>query len=226
MSTLDFFLAPQNGPFTVAAVITLVIAIVQFLSLLLGLGLTEALDELMPDLETEADLDADIDADLDPGEPGLLEQFFGWLNAGRVPMLVLLIVFLSSFAGTGYAVQAFATGFIGLLPSILAGPLAFAAALPTTRGASRVLGRVLPKDETYAITPEDLVGEIATVTLGPVERETAGKAKVMDAHGNLHFVRVRSARPDASFDIGAEILLVRREGSVFEAITPPAIFNA
>ena len=226
MNTLDFFLAPQNGPFTVAAVITLVIAIVQFLSLLLGLGVTEALDELMPDIETEADLDADIDADLDLGEPGILEQLFGWLNAGRVPMLVLLIIFLTSFAGTGYVVQAFATGFIGLLPSILVGPLAFAAALPTTRGASRVLGRVLPKDETYAITPEDLVGEIATVTLGPVERETAGKAKVMDAHGNLHFVRVRSARPDASFDIGAEILLVRREGSVFEAITPPAIFNA
>ena len=140
-------------------------------------------------------------------------------------MLVLLIIFLTSFAGTGYVVQAFATGFIGLLPSILVGPLAFATALPTTRGASRVLGRILPKDETYAITPEDLVGEIATVTLGPVERETAGKAKVMDAHGNLHFVRVRSARPDACFDIGAEILLVRREGSVFEAITPPAILQ-
>ncbi len=226
MNTLDFFLAPQNGPFTVAAVITLVIAIVQFLSLLLGLGVTEALDELMPDVDADVDADADIDADLDLGEPGILEQLFGWLNAGRVPMLVLLIIFLTSFAGTGYVVQAFATGFIGLLPSILVGPLAFAAALPTTRGASRVLGRVLPKDETYAITPEDLVGEIATVTLGPVERETAGKAKVMDAHGNLHFVRVRSARPDASFDIGAEILLVRREGSVFEAITPPAIFNA
>ncbi len=228
MNTLDFFLAPQNGPFTVAAVITLIIAIVQFLSLLLGLGVTEALDELMPDLETEleVDADADMDADLDFGEPGMLEQFFGWLNAGRVPMLVLLIVFLSSFAGTGYVAQAFATGFVGLRPSVLVGPLAFAAALPTTRGASRVLGRVLPKDESYAITPEDLVGEIATVTLGPVERETAGKAKVMDAHGNLHFVRVRSARPDASFDIGAEILLVRREGSVFEAITPPAILNA
>lgn len=224
MNTLDFFLAPQNGPFTVAAVITLVIAVVQFLSLLLGLGVTEALDELLPDLESDADVD--IDADLDLGEPGILEQLFGWLNAGRVPMLVLLIVFLTSFAGTGYVLQAFATGFIGLLPSILVGPLAFAAALPMTRGASRVLGRVLPKDESYAITPEDLVGEIATVTLGPVERETAGKARVMDAHGNLHFVRVRSARPDASFDIGAEILLVRREGSVFEAITPPAIFNA
>ncbi len=223
MNTLDFFLAPQNGLFTVAAVITLVIAIVQFLSLLLGLGVTEALDELMPDLDT--DVDADIDADLDLGEPGILEQLFGWLNAGRVPMLVLLIIFLTSFAGTGYVVQAFATGFIGLLPSILVGPLAFAAALPTTRGASRVLGRVLPKDETYAIALEDLVGEIATVTLGPVARETAGKAKVMDAHGNLHFVRVRSARPDASFDIGTEILLVRREGSVFEAITPPAIFD-
>ena len=55
MNTLDFFLAPQNGPFTVAAVITLVIAVVQFLSLLLGLGVTEALDELLPDLETELD---------------------------------------------------------------------------------------------------------------------------------------------------------------------------
>ena len=63
------------------------------------------------------------------------------------------------------------------------------------------------------------------MSLGPVARANAGKARIMDAHGNLHFVRVRSARPDASFDVGAEVLLVRLEGSIFEAINPPAIFN-
>lgn len=229
MNTLDFFLAPQNGPFTVAAVILGVIVAVQVLSLAFGFGVSEALDDLLPDLDGEADIDLDAEVDLDTevdlGEAGLLEQFFGWLNAGRVPLLVLLIVFLTSFAATGYAAQAFASGITGLLPALIMSPLALAVALPATRVTSRLLGRVLPKEETYAIDPEDLIGEVATVTLGPVARETAGKARIMDVHGNLHFVRVRSARPESRFDVGAEVLLVRREGSVFEAITPPAIFK-
>ncbi len=231
MNTLDFFLAAENTSFAVASMITFAIAGVQILGLVLGFGLSEALENLLPgaevDLDADVDVDADvdIDADLDLGEPGLLEQFFGWLNVGRVPVLVLLLTFLTSFAVAGYVLQAFALGITGLLPSLLVGPLALAAAFPTTRATSRLLGRILPKEESNAISPEELVGEIATVTLGPVCRQTAGKARVMDAHGNLHFVRVRSARPDASFDVGAEILLVRRDGSIFEAITPPAIFN-
>lgn len=231
MAPLDFFLAPQNGLFTLAAVVALVIMLAQALGLLIGFGLSEALENLLPDfdadldLDAEVDLDADVDADLDLGEPGLFESFFGWLNVGRVPLLVLLLSFLGSFAGGGYLLQAVSSGFVGLLPAFLVGPVALAAALPATRGTSRVLGRILPKEETYAIDPEDFVGELATVTLGPVVRATAGKARIMDAHGNLHFVRVRAARPDASFDVGAEVLLVRLEGSIFEAITPPAIFN-
>ena len=231
MNALDFFLAAENTSFAVAGIVTLAIGAMQLLGLILGLGLSEAFENLLPDAEVdldaslEGDIDVDLDADPSLGEASLLGQFFGWLNVGRVPVLVLLLTFLTSFAVTGYIVQAVALGVTGLLPSLLVGPLALAAALPATRATSRVLGRILPKEETYAISPEELVGEIATVTLGPIRRRTAGKARVMDAHGNLHFVRVRSARPDASFDVGAEVLLVRREGSIFEAIAPPAIFN-
>ena len=231
MNALDFFLAAENTSFAVAGIVTLAIGAMQILGLILGLGLSEAFENLLPDAEVdldaslEGDIDVDLDADPSLGEASLLGQFFGWLNVGRVPVLVLLLTFLTSFAVTGYIVQAVALGVTGLLPSLLVGPLALAAALPATRATSRVLGRILPKEETYAISPEELVGEIATVTLGPIRRRTAGKARVMDAHGNLHFVRVRSARPDASFDVGAEVLLVRREGSIFEAIAPPAIFN-
>ena len=227
MNALDFFLAAENTSFAVAGIVMLAIGAMQILGLILGLGLSEAFENLLPDAEVDLDADLDVDLDADPnlGEASLQGQFFGWLNVGRVPVLVLLLTFLTSFAVTGYVVQAVALGVTGLLPSLLVGPLALAAALPATRATSRVLGRILPKEETYAISPEELVGEIATVTLGPIRRRTAGKARVMDAHGNLHFVRVRSARPDASFDVGAEVLLVRREGSIFEAIAPPAIFN-
>ncbi len=227
MAPFDFFLAAQNGPFTVAAVVALVMMLAQALGLLIGFGLSEAVESLLPDLDAELDLDFDVagDTEIDLGEPGLFESFFGWLNVGRVPLLVLLLTFLGRFAGGGYLLQAVSAGFVGLLPFLLAGPLALAAALPATRGTSRVLGRILPKEETYAIAPEDFVGELATVSLGPVARASAGKARIMDAHGNLHFVRVRTARPDDSFDVGAEVLLVRLEGSIFEAINPPAIFN-
>ena len=227
MGTLEFFLAAQNGPFLVAGVITLVIVVVQVVGLLFGLAISEALDNLLPDLDVDADIDldadvdADVDADIGGDETGIFERVFGWLNIGRVPVLVLLIIFLTSFAVIGYVIQSFTLGVIGLLPGLIAGGIAFAVALPITRTASRLFARIIPREETYAISLDELVGRTARVTLGPVDRRTPGKARLTDAHGNVHFVRVRAARKNARFDVNAEVLLVERHGAVFEAILPP-----
>ena len=53
-------------------------------------------------------------------------------------------------------------------------------------------------------------------------RTITGKARLTDPHGNVHFVRVRAANPGARFETGSEVLLVKRESSVFEVIAPPA----
>ena len=227
MTGLEFFFADQNFPFLVAVGVTLLIAAVEVLGLLLGLGLSEAIDNLLPDLGPEVDLDLDVDlevdadSDIEPADPGAFAHLLGWLNVGRVPFLVLLIVLLASFAVVGFAVQLVAGEILTLLPAWVVAPAAFAAALPTTRAASRVVGGLIPREETYAVDQDEFVGRTATVTLGPVDAETPGKAKLSDQHGNTHFVRLRAAQPGTRFERNARVLLVGLKGSVFEAIVPP-----
>lgn len=224
MTTIDFLFVDQNGPFLVAMAVTLIIALLELLGLVLGFGLSDLIDDLLPDfgpevevdldvdvdLDADLDLDADVDAEaMDVTHTNIFGQALGWLNVGRVPFLVLLITFLTIFA------------VIGLIPAIIAGPGAAAAALPVTRQASRLLARIVPREETYAVSEGLFVGEIAKVTMGPVESANPGKAKVTDAHGNIHFLRVRSAKPGERFEPGSEVLLVRHDGPVFEVIAAP-----
>lgn len=231
MSGFEFFFADQNFPFLVAMGVTLLIAVIEVAGLLLGLGLSEAIDNMLPDLgpgvdagvDLDLDLDLDIDADLDaePADPGAFSHLLGWLNVGRVPFLVLLIVLLTSFSVAGFAAQ-LAIGSLGLLlPAWIVAPAAFAVALPTTRAASRLVGHLIPREETYAVGEEEFVGRTATITLGPVDAATPGKAKLIDQHGNVHFVRLRAAGEGLRFEQDASVLLVGLEGSVFEAIAPP-----
>ncbi len=224
MSSIDFLFADPNWPFLAAAAATLIIGAVELIGMLMGLGLSHMIDDLLPDLDFDAD--ADLDGGADPGGAeasgaGALARALGWLNVGRVPFLVLLICFLALFAISGLVMQILAQGVIGLLPALIAAPLAGALALPGTRMVSRALARVVPREETYAVSDAQLIGRVAAVTLGPVSRDTPGKAKVSDQHGNLHFVRVRAAKAAESHDSGAAVLLVSLEDAVFEVIAAP-----
>jgi hypothetical protein len=233
MTAVDFFLADQNSPFLIAAAVMLGIGALEMLSLVMGLGLSDLLDSLLPDLDVDVDLDVDAGVDLDgpefdvdgpdvgAGGSNFLAQAFGWLNVGRVPLLILLVTFLAGFAVVGFAVQLFARASLGLLPALIVAPAALAAALPITRVTSRLVGAIMPREETYAVSEAEFVGLVGTVTLGPVDRDTPGKAKLTDKHGNLHFVRVRSEARDRSFQVNEDVLLVRREGALFEVIAAP-----
>lgn len=212
MNGADFFFADQNGPFLVTMVLTLAIAGVETLSLLMGLGLSDLIDDFLPD----------FDADTPEVESSLLGEALGWLNVGRVPFLVLLLAFLGVFTLGGYGVQLVLRGTLGfLLPSVMAVPAALVLAIPATRLTSRGLARIMPREETYATGNDDLVGRVAVVTLGPVTRRTPGKAKVSDAHGNTHFVRVRASRRAKRFQQDEEVLLVSHRRSLFDVIAPP-----
>ncbi|MDH3475206.1 MAG: YqiJ family protein [Rhodospirillales bacterium] len=246
MTVFEFLFADQNGPFLVAMVVTLAFGLIEMVSLLLGFGLSDMIDNLLPDLgpdieagvelDVGADLDADLDLDVgadvdagvdadagapDAGDGNFLVAALGWLNVGRVPFIVLLASYLTSFAVIGWVGQWFVSGLFGLLPAAVAAPVAAFAALPPTRWISRIVGRLVPREETYAVSEAQFVGLVARVTLGPVATDTPGKAKLTDAHGNSHFVRVRAARDGVRFETGAEVLLVECEGNLFQVIAAP-----
>ncbi|WAC22624.1 OB-fold-containig protein [Blastomonas sp. SL216] len=192
---LDFLLASQNTPFASAIVLMLLIGGLQAA----GLG----------DLDTDSDLG-------DAASDGLLAL----LGLGRLPLLLWLALFLMIFGVIGYAGQQFWQALTGSLASAwLAAPVAAAVSLPFTGAGSRLLARIMPQDETTAVAVDSLVGRFATIQTGTARPGSPARARVTDVHGHPHFVMVEPDNADQVLHEGEEILLVRREGETFKAIS-------
>ena len=193
---LEFLGLPPNIAFTAALVLMLLIGLVQ----LIGFGV---------DLDADGDLHADTGGDL-----------LSWLGVGRVPLLMLLVVFLGLFGSIGLLAEQIALDWTGqLLSGWIAAPAAGLAALPLTGAAARVLARVMPQDHTTAIELEELVGRFARIVVGRAAPGAPARARVEDRHGQLHYVMVEPDNPGQIFEEGEQVLLVRHQQDLFRAIS-------
>ena len=205
-------LEPHNLPFAAAAILLLFIALAQ----VIGMG----------DLLEGADADVDFDLDVDAGDSvdglagdGVLASALSLLGIGRVPILIWLSVLLFVFAAIGVAGQQVLIGTIGApLPMLFAGLAAGAAALPVTGILTRPLERLLPKDETSAVGLGSLVRRDAEIQIGTARAGSPARSKVLDHHGQAHFVMVEPNDPAGELREGDTVLLVRREGETFYAV--------
>ena len=118
-------------------------------------------------------------------------------------------------------IQTIAIGLWAALPALAASLLAFLLALPATRFTTRAVSLIIPREETYAVSDDDLVGRVAEVTLGPLDQGPAGRVKVRDSHGNWHFLMAKAAEGQEPLPVGAQALLVDRKGSTFLVIPAP-----
>ena len=210
---MSLFLAEQSWPFAVALIVMVALAVLEGASLLIGgSGLSGLVDHAF-DLDADANLDAGIH-----GPGGLL----GWLHLGRVPLLMLLILFLTAFGIAGLLIQILARGvFGGFLPAGLASVGAFLAAVPAVRVGGFVLEKVLPKDESSSVSLDALIGRIGVIVIGRARAGVAAEARVRDEHGRSHYVMVEPDQEDSVFEAGTEILLVKRLGAKYRAIRNP-----
>jgi membrane protein implicated in regulation of membrane protease activity len=209
-------------PFSIAGLVLVGLCAIEMLSLIFGHSLSSTVDSMLGIDMPEADADLhthvphgsvlDIQTDAHGPHANMLGSFYDWLNAGRVPLMILLMAGLGAFAVVGLAIQIVAMNVAQPLPTVVASLLAFLSVIPTTRSTSRFLARFLPRDETYAVDEEALIGRTGIVTVGPVDADSAGRAKVQDAHGNAHFPRVKAAREGLSIEIGTQVLVVDRIG--------------
>lgn len=235
---IELLLADQNFPFAVSLGVMVVIALLEGVGALFGLAFSQLIDQLLPDfdapelagtLEGAGDLDMQTvgpTADLDNAPtPGPFVQFLGWLTFGRVPALILLIVFLTAFGLAGILLQQIVHG-IGnfYLPSWIAVVPAFAVALPTLRAIGLGLAKVMPEDHTEAVSQETFVGRIATIVRGRATTGAPAEAKLTDSFGMTHYVLIEPDLAD-TFAAGDEVLVVSRAGSVYRAIrnTSPSL---
>lgn len=195
-------LAATNLPFLLALGLLAVIAVVQVT------GLGDA-------IEGAGEFDG---ADgLDAG--GLGEALTSLLGLGRVPLLIWLASLLLIFGSLGLIGQAWIANLLGApLSAGWAALAAGAAALPLNSLAVRPLAAVMPKDETTAIDLDDLVRRDAEIQIGTARAGSPARAKVIDIHGQAHFVMVEPHDNTQEFKAGTTVLLVRREGQTFYGV--------
>ena len=231
---IEQFFAPQNLPFAVALTIMLILGLVEGMGMIIGLGVSDLLDSLLPDMDVDADVDLDIDIDspdLSGGhgvEVGHLDQIgpftrmLSWLRVGRVPILILMVIFLLSFGLGGLILQAVIASFVGEpLPTIVAVVPALLVAIWSMNVLGGLAQKIVPRDESSAVSQDSFVGHVAVITTGAAETGKPAQARLRDKYQQAHYLMVE---PDIEGEVlgeGEEVLIVRKEGSAFRAIANP-----
>jgi hypothetical protein len=217
---MDLFLAQQNLPFSVAILVMLGLTAVEAVSVMLGGGVSHAVDNLF---HLHVDHDVHVGhaahAGHDPHAGGLL----GWLHVGKVPLLILLIIFLTAFGVSGLLIQAVTRSIVGLYwPGVVAAVPAFVLAVPAVRAVGGLFVRLVPRDETTAVSEDSLVGRVAVITVGVASSSAPAEGRVRDEHGQTHYVMVEPDIAGERFPTGTEVLLVKRAGAKFFGIRNPS----
>lgn len=150
---------------------------------------------------------------------GFGEALTTLLGLGRVPFLIWLAALLFVFASVGVIGQGVIAGMIGApLSAGWAALAAGAAAVPLNSLAMRPLAAVLPRDETTAVSLDALVRRDAEIQIGTARSGSPARAKVIDRHGQTHFVMVEPHDAATELQAGDTVLLVRREGQTFYGV--------
>jgi len=239
---IDFILAEPNTPFAVALGLMIAIALAEGVGTLMGLGLSSMIDSLLPEVDLpDVDLpevdapsfDADVSGGALPGDieavganaspsaagQGVFSQILGWLCFGRVPALIILVLFLTGFGLAGYVLQSLVQSLSGwMLPGSVASAAAFAGALPFTRVTALGLSKIMPRDESDAVSRQTFIGKPALVVQGNAKAGLPAQARLRDTTGQSHYLLVEPDIESEVLEQGTEIIIVRQVGARFTAI--------
>jgi YqiJ-like protein len=203
----DILLAPDVRPFAISAAIMVTLGGIELLTMIVGFSISELIGKDFA-LETESH--------------SAIGGLFLWVNAGRLPLLILLILALGVFAIAGFLLQAVAHSLGTAVPVTLAALAAAAVSLPAIRVTSRGIARIIPRDETYVVDNDDFVGHVAEVSVGPLDQGLPGRVRLKDVFGNWHSLVARASPESTPLPVGASVLLVDRDARSFIAISAPA----
>jgi YqiJ-like protein len=198
--------APELWPFALAAGLMMALAVIEGLALLMGVSTSYWHDGAIADHP-----DSFVGAAL------------GWLHFGKVPLLAIVVIFLTTFALAGFIIQFATKAMIGsYLPLLVAVALAFVVAVVGVRILGGALSKMIPRDESTAVSDASLIGRVGTIVIGTARAGMPAEARVQDEHGATHYVMVEPDEPDQSLAAGTRVLLVRHvSGRRFHAIHNP-----
>lgn len=204
---LDFLFLDANRLFVVPLVVISAILVLEVVMMVVGASLHGIIDDVLHIDKPHFDHDVH----------GFGMNFFNWINAGHVPVLLLVVAFLGWFGLTGLIIQWLVHGFMpGLLNPYIAGPISLLIALPAVRQTSKVIAALVPREHTTAVTLDSLVGRDAVVTIGSTSPDNPGQARVRDAFAELHYVRI-IPRGENQLTVGKSVTLLERDRDYFIA---------
>ena len=201
--------ATETWPFTIATFLMLLIAVTEGIALVIGASLSESLQHAFPDSFDHLH--------------GSFDKLLGWLHVGRVPMLVLIVLYLSTFALTGFGLNIVANRIFSMwVPTVFSVPIAFLATVPIVRMLGSKIARFIPQEQTYAVSFASLVGRPAVIVSGTARQGYPAQARVRNEHGQTIYVMVEPEAAGMTFQAKEEILLTQQvAGSRFlGAINP------
>lgn len=203
---MEHLLAPELAPFTLALAILLALLALEVVLSLAGLSTLSA--EAGLDAEVGADVDAGLDGDADAGGSTGTGGVATWLGLGEAPIAIWLGSALLGFAATGMALQGVLLELARPLPAALAVAPAAAGGILAARHLSRLMARLVPRTESSAQSARQLARRTGVVTLGASARGRPAEVRVLDRHGNLHFLRAEPLRDDEVIEEGSLVLVV------------------
>lgn len=198
----SFFLAESNFWFNVAIGTILALFLLEVASMLFGISVLGMLD---------TDADVDVDADLDSGG---FSSVLNWLSIDKLPTMVWLTLLLVSFGVLGYITNFVFLKTIGsFAPAIISLPVAAIVGLIVTGRMGGIIARMMPKNESSAVTTDEFVGNVAQITLGKAVVGSPAEAKFIDQHNQPHYLMVEPMEGTDSFVQGDQVILVQKTSS-------------
>ena len=209
----EIFVHPSNIFFSVSLCLMLLLGLVEALLLIAGATTQGFLDQFIPDQLFEAQ---HPDLNLE-SNPSIFVQILDWLYIGRIPVLVWLIIFLTTFGLFGLITQGLFFQFTeSYFPLWIIAPASLILCMPIVRIVSATIAKVLPQDETTAIHSEELIGLNAEIILGEARLNYPAQAKVKDQHGLTHYIMVEP-ETDLIFTQGQTVRLTQKTKIGFQA---------
>ena len=207
---IDFILSSNNCVYAVALGIVLTLFVFEILGMMLGMSVLNLFDEL-----SSSTIDADVDADADLGITPLLS----WLSLDRLPLLIWLVLLLTTFGITGLITNLVAVNISGSALSLIVSlPVAAVVGLILTGRLGALLAKYLPKTDSSAAFESDFEGLVAHITVGTAKRHSPAEAKCVDQYNQTHYIMVEPIEDHESFTQNDKIILIKRQQNAWLAM--------
>jgi hypothetical protein len=120
-------------------------------------------------------------------EHGSLETFTNWSNINKVPLMVYLAIFLFSFGNLGILLSLLVGWLLGFY---LIFPITLILSVIFAKYVSGVVGKMVPKVTTNAISFKSFIGSKGKITIGEASLNNPAEAKIVGVDQKNHYIFV------------------------------------